>query len=426
MGGPDVAEAGSAPPSDAEVRASIAAGLSAALTRMATPAPQVSNATRERRVARGVELAQIAAALGDCQHLSRGHRSPSSWLAEVTGESVGHCKATVTIITRLPEMPLIAAAVADGDLSESAVRLLADTWHPDIASVFARDEEMLLDWATQFTFADFKGLVEVWRSHADHDRTDDDASDAFARRSLHVSGLLDGMGRLDGTLDAEGHALVREALRALSHPSAGDTRTPAQRRADALVDLARIGLDAIADKGRLDVGEAPERRAKRNRPKIFAGIAYDELVAGHGAGVLDTNLDHTPLPASAIRRMACDAGIHRYVTSPDGVVLDHGRQHRVVTDAQFDRLMLRDHGCRFPGCHVPAAGCDAHHAEHWLDGGHTRDDNLALLCWHHHHLLHEQHWSLQPLGGGHFILDLPSGETLMMRPPSNGCDPTLL
>ena len=29
---------------------------------------------------------------------------------------------------------------------------------------------------------------------------------------------------------------------------------------------------------------------------------------------------------------------------------------------------------------------------------------LPLLCWHHHHCLHEQHFSLEPLGAGHFHL----------------------
>ncbi|MGB5757457.1 MAG: hypothetical protein WBM50_11115, partial [Acidimicrobiales bacterium] len=36
--------------------------------------------------------------------------------------------------------------------------------------------------------------------------------------------------------------------------------------------------------------------------------------------------------------------------------------------------------------------CDAHHATHGLDHGTTDPDNLVLLCWFHHHLLHEQHW----------------------------------
>lgn len=96
---------------------------------------------------------------------------------------------------------------------------------------------------------------------------------------------------------------------------------------------------------------------------------------------------------------------------------------RVVTDTQFDTLHVRDHGCRWPGCGIPAGSCDAHHATRWLDGGETAPDNLVLLCWFHHHLLHEQHWSIEPLGGGHFDLNSPRGDSQTLRPPLVGLTP---
>jgi hypothetical protein len=42
-------------------------------------------------------------------------------------------------------------------------------------------------------------------------------------------------------------------------------------------------------------------------------------------------------------------------------------------------LKRRDGGCRFPGC-PDTRFVDAHHIEHWADGGETRLDNLVLLC----------------------------------------------
>ena len=48
---------------------------------------------------------------------------------------------------------------------------------------------------------------------------------------------------------------------------------------------------------------------------------------------------------------------------------------------------MRDRGCRFPGC--GSRFTDAHHVQHWADGGATRLDNLILLCRTHHRLLHE-------------------------------------
>ncbi len=118
-----------------------------------------------------------------------------------------------------------------------------------------------------------------------------------------------------------------------------------------------------------------------------------------------------------IRRLCCDAGIHRLVHAADGTILDFGRQTRTISDALFEVLAARDHGCRILDCPVPPGGCDAHHAAHWAHDGETEPDNLPLLCWFHHHLVHDQHWSIKPLGAGHFLLIDPDGGEHEMRPP---------
>jgi hypothetical protein len=73
---------------------------------------------------------------------------------------------------------------------------------------------------------------------------------------------------------------------------------------------------------------------------------------------------------------------------PDGSVLDVGRKTRTVPSAIRRALDHRDGGCRFPGCGLRF--CDAHHIKHWADGGHTRLDNLVLLCRRHHRAVHEE------------------------------------
>jgi hypothetical protein len=57
-------------------------------------------------------------------------------------------------------------------------------------------------------------------------------------------------------------------------------------------------------------------------------------------------------------------------------------------------LKRRDHGCRFPGC-TAHKYVDAHHIQHWADGGETKLENLLLLCRHHHRLVHEGGYSVQ-------------------------------
>jgi hypothetical protein len=92
--------------------------------------------------------------------------------------------------------------------------------------------------------------------------------------------------------------------------------------------------------------------------------------------------------------------------------LDLGRSHRIVSSKQFRALVLRDGGhCLHPGC-VSAVGLEAHHVRHWLYGGRTDLDNLALLCRRHHHGHHDGEFRIVALGGGRFRFVRPDGAEL--------------
>src|SRR5262249_58135532 len=68
------------------------------------------------------------------------------------------------------------------------------------------------------------------------------AAVASARRGITLS-PFDGMVLVRGQLDPDGGAALATALNALmGPPAAGELRSPAQRRADALVELARGAL----------------------------------------------------------------------------------------------------------------------------------------------------------------------------------------
>ena len=92
--------------------------------------------------------------------------------------------------------------------------------------------------------------------------------------------------------------------------------------------------------------------------------------------------------AETSRRMACDASkvvMHHDLDGPDRIV---GRKTRTISPALRRALKARDHDCRFPGCH--ARHCDAHHVQHWADGGETTLRNLVLLYRRHHRAVHEE------------------------------------
>jgi hypothetical protein len=75
--------------------------------------------------------------------------------------------------------------------------------------------------------------------------------------------------------------------------------------------------------------------------------------------------------------------------------------------AQVD-LNARDKGCRFPGC-ANTRYIDAHHVEHWANGGETKPSNLVSLCRFHHHAVHEGGIRIEMLDDGALRFRKPNG-----------------
>ena len=90
-----------------------------------------------------------------------------------------------------------------------------------------------------------------------------------------------------------------------------------------------------------------------------------------------------------MRRLACDASASIVTVDDAGSPLDADKKTRTIAPALRRALVARDGGCRFPGCNNQH-WVDAHHIEHWADGGETCRDNLSLLSsTAHHRLVHE-------------------------------------
>jgi len=181
--------------------------------------------------------------------------------------------------------------------------------------------------------------------------------------------------RLNGELDPESGLIVQDAIRSLAEAAnldPADTRTPAQARADALVEICRRHLQG---------GNGSVRP-----PRVLVTIPWNTLQTGQG--LVDTEAG--PITAETARRLTCDATVSRVLLDPDGIPVEMGRATRIIPPGLRKALDLRDGGCTHPGCHVPARWCDAHHIQHWADGGRTDLANLRLLCRKHHHDTHHQ------------------------------------
>ncbi len=366
-------------------------------------ADQLAELTCDRRSARYVEIVGWRDAVEAGEWVGKRYRSPSAWMAAATGEPVGACKRILTLGERLRKMTHVAELFRLGLVSEAAVGVVADAWHESIADAFERDELLFADWVSRRPFREEKTMVQVWAAAERANQAEASAANDFESRHFSVVKFGTAMSTIAGALDNEGTAAVRAALSMLSQPADGDERSRGQRNADALVEMARFTLSHF---------EQPVGTKKRP-PKASVTIPYETLLTRNGISLLD---DHVIMPDAA-RRLACDAGIHRVITHAGSAVVDYGRQTRTISEPLWRLLVQRDGGCRFPGCEVPGEMCDAHHAQHWADGGATEPHNLALVCWFHHHVLHEQHWQLEPLGAGHFLLRSPTGDLHEFSPP---------
>lgn len=264
------------------------------------------------------------------------------------------------------------------------------------AELVAGLDAALVEPARAVDPARLRGLASQVRHAVEPALLIHDEVSAHASRRLHASLTFAGLLAVDGLLDPEGGAVLLTALDALSAPTGADPRTPAQRRADALVQLARLGLDS---------GGLPESGTERPHLAVTVDVASLRGEPGAPGGALDRT---GPISGAAARRLACDAGLTRVITAGASEILDIGRRTRTVPAAIRRALVHRDRGCAFPDCDRPPSWCDAHHLQHWIDGGATALPNLALLCSAHHRLVHEHGWTLHRHPTGQLTAHPPS------------------
>ena len=133
-------------------------------------------------------------------------------------------------------------------------------------------------------------------------------------------------------------------------------------------------------------------------------------------GVLELADGGIHVSAETSRRLSCDASVVVMREGPDASVLDVGRKSRTIPTAIRRALDARDGRCRFPGC--TARRCDAHHIDHWVDGGATALDNLVLVCRRHHRLVHEGGWDVALIAEEATFIR-PDGRPLVPAPASS-------
>lgn len=127
------------------------------------------------------------------------------------------------------------------------------------------------------------------------------------------------------------------------------------------------------------------------------------------------------LSALDLRLLACDAEIMFVDLDEQGVPRGSTSRSRTVGAKLRRELTVRDRGCVFPGCAVPATGCEAHHIEQWVRGGPTSLGNVVLVCAHHHRQVQHdvgdtEHWRIRMSEAGTPELIPPERVDPLQRP----------
>ena len=324
--------------------------------------------------------------------------SATAWLRTHAGMTGAHAKATVRTAQRLRSLPVTSAAWLEGSLSGGQVAAVVANVDRRRAALFAEHESEVVPTIAPLSAAETAIAMQLWRARADALLDDEDR--AAPECSLHLSRTLDGRRELSGSFNVEAGEIVATALQLADD---GDLeRMPANRRADALVDVCKFFLD---HQDRVPAG--------RHRPHLNVVVDYQALTEGRGGRVVGGGY----LDAASITRMLCDCAVHRVVTDGRSAILDYGTSTRTVPVNLWNALVLRDEHCRAPGCDRPAHFCEAHHVVPVLEGGPTSLDNLVLKCRRHHGIGHKPGWHEKLKPDGELVVTDPQGRTRSTRPP---------
>lgn len=312
-----------------------------------------------------------------------GAKSGAAWLAWKQHIPIQLARQRLRHARALRSLPAIAEAWAAGDIDRAHVGTLLGLRNARTAGAFDEQHQQLLDHARRLGFRDFRAVCDYWRMAADPDGAEQDAQHQRDARDMHLSQSIDGMwfGRL--VLDPISGEILDSTLRAIetelfeadwaeararlgTRPSLGDlARSPGQRRADALVEMATRALST-----------APG--ARRPAP-LFSVVVGLETLRGPILELFNRNVI---TPASAARYLS-EADIERIVFDGPSRVIDVGAKRRFYTGAIRRAIEVRDRRCFHPSCDEIPQRPQIDHIHQAAKGGPSTQHNGRLGCAYH-------------------------------------------
>lgn len=303
--------------------------------------------------------------------LGSGARNISEWLADRTQTSRADAYRQTKLGDTLERSASLAGAVVAGEVSAAT----ADALHATIADPPAgADLDELVEVVKGSGPAAAREAAELWTAMHRTESLEAATARRFAARRVSKGFADDGVVTTTVVLPALQASAFEKAC---YHASGGfadqDDRSREQLLADGLVNLVTMYASGQVNGGRA-------------RPSIVATVPLATLLGDSDEA--GRTADGVRVPADVLRELAEQAEVQLLVQAGDEV-LWLGRTVRYATDAQYRALLVRDGGCRWPGCNAPPAACEVDHYDEWtIAGGRTDLDRLGLWCPHHHRVRH--------------------------------------
>ncbi len=322
--------------------------------------------------------------------------------AQLSGPEAHRRIQTARMRNHLDEWATAARTGSVGVAQSEAMARVAANPRID-AELLARDAGMLLDDAINLPYADFDRNLRTWEALADPIGDDVRNERAKARREVNLTPRPGGGWNLTGFLpepagvefaeifawyaDAEWRLDWADARNRIGHQAtqADLARTEAQRRADAVLAMARASIS---------------RDPKTPRPTksaVTVDILLDhDTMEAHTSGatpdprrfrnvISRTRSGRRLHPDDAINA-ALLGHIRRAVYDQSGTIIELGRRSRLFRGPARDAVMLLLTTCVWIGCDQPVAWCDADHSLGWKAHGATVPRNGQPLCTGHQNL----------------------------------------
>ena len=284
-----------------------------------------------------------------------------------------------------------------------------------------RNEDQLLTFALHGSAAQVERLVAQYR-RVGHLQDEDNAYRQYLDRTASYYYDVDGSLVMKVQLPPEqGEMLVRamekmmEADRAEPANVSAETSVDDDRESPKNTPAAARRADALAHIAQHYLNNSDESGSAADRYQVVVHVTDDTVAKPP----VIQNGPH--VSAETSKRVSCDCSKVTVVEDDEGEPLSIGRRSRTIPPSIKRALVVRDGGCRFPGCtnHRFVVG---HHIEHWADGGETSLDNLVLLCEHHHRLVHEGGFDCRKTAGNEiYFVDArnePLADIIRPRPIS--------